>query len=194
MLKKFIDRPILSTVISLLILLLGLVGLIELPVTRFPEIAPPSVNVSASYPGASAETVANSVLLPLESAINGVEDMSYMRSKASTGSASINIFFKQGTNPDQAAVNVQNRVSKANTDLPGEVVENGVTVEPQQRGSIMTLNIYSDDPAFDETFLQSFTNLNIIRELQRVDGVAKISRIGARNYAMRIWLEPNKLR
>lgn len=194
MLKKFIDRPVLATVVSILILMLGLIGLIELPITRFPEIAPPSVNVSASYAGADAETVANSVLLPLESAINGVEDMSYMRSKASTGSASINIFFKQGTDPDQAAVNVQNRVSKATTDLPEEVVQNGLTVEPQQRGSIMTLNIYSDDPAFDETFLQSYTNINIIRELQRVDGVAKISRIGARNYAMRIWLDPNKLR
>lgn len=194
MLKKFIDRPVLATVVSILILMLGLIGLIELPITRFPEIAPPSVNVSASYAGADAETVANSVLLPLETAINGVEDMSYMRSKASTGSASINIFFKQGTDPDQAAVNVQNRVSKANTDLPEEVVQNGLTVEPQQRGSIMTLNIYSDDPAFDETFLQSYTNINIIRELQRVDGVAKISRIGARNYAMRIWLDPNKLR
>ncbi len=193
MYKKFIDRPILSTVISLIIVSLGIVGMIELPITRFPEIAPPSVNVSASYPGADAETVANSVLLPLESAINGVEDMTYIRSKASTGSASINIFFKQGTNPDQAAVNVQNRVSIANKDLPTEVVENGVTVEPQQRGSIMTLNIYSDDPVFDETFLQSYTNINIIRELQRVDGVAKVTRIGARNYAMRIWLDPTKL-
>lgn len=194
MLKNFIDRPILSTVISLLILMLGFIGMSELPVTRFPEIAPPSVNVSASYPGADAGTVANSVLMPLETAINGVEDMSYMRSKASTGSASINIFFKQGTDPNQAAVNVQNRVSKANTNLPSDVVQNGLTVEPQQRGSIMTLNIFSDDPAFDETFLQSYTNINIIRELQRVDGVAKVSRIGARNYAMRIWLDPNKLR
>lgn len=194
MLKKFIDRPILSTVVSLLILVLGFVGLVELPITRFPEIAPPSVNVSASYPGADAETVVNSVLLTLETEINGVEDMTYLRSKASTGSASISVFFKQGTDPDQAAVNVQNRVSKANTNLPSEVVEGGVTVEPQQQGSIMTLNIYSDDPAFDETFLQSYTNLSLIRELQRVDGVAKVSRIGARNYAMRIWLDPNKLR
>lgn len=193
MFKKFIDRPILSTVISLIIVSLGLVGLIELPITRFPEIAPPSVSVSASYPGADAETVASSVLLPLETAINGVEDMTYIRSKAATGSASINIFFKQGTNPDQAAVNVQNRVSIANTNLPTEVIENGITVEPQQRGSIMTLNIYSDDPAFDETFLQSYTNINLIRELQRIDGVAKVTRIGARSYAMRIWLDPNKL-
>src|SRR5690625_5605372 len=141
MLKKFIDRPVLASVVSILILMLGIIGMIELPITRFPEIAPPSVNVSASYPGADAETIANSVLLPLESAINGVEGMSYMRSKASTGSASINIFFKQGTNPDQAAVNVQNLVSKANTDLPSDVIQNGVTVEPQQRGSIMTINI-----------------------------------------------------
>lgn len=194
MLKKFIDRPILSTVISLIIIMLGLVGMIELPVTRFPEIAPPSVNVSASYPGANAETVGSSVLMPLESAINGVEDMTYIRSKASTGSASVNIFFKQGTDPDQAAVKVQNRVSKVNTDLPTEVVENGVVVEPKQRGSIMTLNVYSDDPALDRTFLMSYTKINIMRELQRIDGVAEVSRIGGRNYSIRIWLDPNKLR
>lgn len=193
MYKKFIDRPILSTVISLIIVSLGIVGLIELPITRFPEIAPPSVSVSASYPGADAETVSSSVLLPLETAINGVEDMTYMRSKASTGSASINISFKQGTDPDQAAVNVQNRVSIANTNLPSDVIENGVTVEPQQEGSIMTLNIYSDDPVFDETFLQSYANINLVRELQRVDGVAKVTRIGARSYAMRIWMNPSKL-
>lgn len=194
MLKRFIDRPILSTVVSLIFLLLGIIGMVLLPVTRFPEIVPPSVNISASYSGADAETVVNSVILPIETAVNGVEDMTYIRSKASTGSASINVFFKQGTDPSQAAVNVQNRVSKANSNLPTEVVQNGVTVEPQQRGSIMTLNIYSDDQAFDETFLQSYTNINIVRELQRVDGVAKVSRIGARNYAIRIWLNPDKMR
>lgn len=165
-----------------------------LPVTRFPEIVPPSVSISASYSGADAETVASSVILPIETAVNGVENMTYIRSKASTGGASINVFFMQGTDPSQAAVNVQNLVSKAMTNLPSEVVQNGVTVEPQQRGSIMTLNIYSDDPAFDETFLQSYTNINIVRELQRVDGVAKVSRIGSRNYAVRIWLDPNKMR
>lgn len=194
MLKKFIDRPILSSVISLIILMLGIVGMVELPITRFPEIAPPSVSVSASYSGADAETVASGVLLPLETQINGVEDMTYIRSKASTGSGSITIFFKQGTDPNQAAVNVQNRVSKANTNLPSEVIEDGVTVEPKQRGSIMTLNVYSDDPALDETFLQAYSNINIVRDLQRVDGVAEVSRIGARNYAVRIWLDPNKLR
>lgn len=194
MLKKFIDRPILSTVISLIIIMLGIVGLIELPITRFPEIAPPSVSVSASYPGASAETVSSSILMPLETKINGVEGMNYMRSKASTGSASITIYFKQGVDPDAAAVKVQNRVSEANSRLPSEVVESGVTVKPRQSGSIMTLNIYSDDPALDETFMQSFTNINIIRPLQRIDGVAKVSRIGGRNYAVRIWLDPNKLR
>src|SRR5690606_38569458 len=194
MLKKFIDRPILSTVISLIILVLGLVGLVELPITRFPDIAPPSVNISASYPGASAETVTSSVLMPLETTINGVEGMNYMRSKASTGSASITVYFKQGIDPDEAAVKVQNRVSDATTNLPVEVIESGVTVKPRQSGSIMTINIYSDDPAFDETFLQSFTNINIIRPLQRIDGVATVSRIGGRNYAVRIWLDPNKLR
>lgn len=194
MLKKFIDRPILSTVISLIILVLGFVGLVELPITRFPDIAPPSVSISASYPGASAETVTSSVLMPLETTINGVEGMNYMRSKASTGSASITVYFKQGIDPDEAAVKVQNRVSDATTNLPPEVIESGVTVKPRQSGSIMTINIYSDDPAFDETFLQSFTNINIIRPLQRIDGVATVSRIGGRNYAVRIWLDPNKLR
>lgn len=194
MLKKIIDRPILATVISLIVVLLGIIGITKLPITRFPEIAPPSVAVSAGYSGADAETVAKAVLLPLEESINGVEDMTYIRSSASSGSGTINVYFKQGIDPNQAATNVQTRVSKALTDLPAEVVSDGVTVTPRQTGTIMTFRLFSDDPVFDETFLQAYSNNQIIRELLRIDGVAQISRIGARNYAVRIWLDPDKMR
>ncbi len=194
MLKKFINRPVLATVISLLFVLLGLIGILKLPITRFPEIAPPSVSVSASYAGANAETIATGVLMPLEERINGVQDMTYIKSSASTGSGTVNVYFKQGTDPNQAAVNVQTRVSSASTDLPAEVVNDGVTVTPRQTGTIMTLRLYSDDPAFDETFLQFFVKQQIDRELLRIDGVAGVSRIGGRNYAMKIWLNPNKMK
>ena len=196
MLKTIIDRPILATVISIMFVLLGLVGLTLLPITRFPEIAPPSVSVSTSYPGANAETVAQSVLLPIEEAINGVDNMTYISSKASnSGSGTINVFFKAGTDPDQAAVNVQNRVSKAASDLPSEVNENGISVTPRQSGNIMTINFYSNHPEgiYDETFLQAYTQININRELLRVPGVAAVGRVGARDYSMRTWLNPEKL-
>ncbi|MDR0229093.1 MAG: efflux RND transporter permease subunit [Flavobacteriaceae bacterium] len=196
MLKAIINRPILATVISIMFVLLGLVGLTLLPITRFPEIAPPSVTVSTSYPGANAETVAQSVLLPIEESINGVDNMTYISSKASnSGSGTINVFFKAGTDPDQAAVNVQNRVSKASSDLPSEVNENGISVTPRQSGNIMTINFYSDHPEeiYDETFLQAYTQININRELLRVPGVASVGRIGARDYSMRTWLNPEKL-
>ncbi|MCC9043136.1 efflux RND transporter permease subunit [Myroides sp. M-43] len=196
MLKAIIERPILATVISIMFVLLGLVGLTLLPITRFPEIAPPSVSVSTSYPGANAETVAQSVLLPIEESINGVDNMTYISSKASnSGSGTINVFFKAGTDPDQAAVNVQNRVSKAAGDLPSEVNENGISVTPRLSGNIMTINFYSDHPeeVYDETFLQAYTQININRELLRVPGVASVSRIGARDYSMRTWLNPEKL-
>ncbi|MHC5201413.1 efflux RND transporter permease subunit [Myroides sp. LJL119] len=196
MLKAIINRPILATVISIMFVLLGLVGLTLLPITRFPEIAPPSVLVSTSYPGANAETVAKSVLLPIEESINGVDNMTYITSKASnSGAGNITVFFKAGTDPDQAAVNVSNRVSKASADLPSEVNENGVSVTPRQSGNIMTINFYSDHPEqiYDETFLQAFTQININRELLRVPGVASVSRVGARDYSMRTWLNPEKL-
>lgn len=194
MLKKIIDRPILATVISLIVVLLGIIGITKLPITRFPEIAPPSVAVSAGYSGADAETVARAVLLPLEESINGVEDMTYIRSSASSGSGTINVYFKQGIDPNQAATNVQTRVSKALTELPSEVVSDGVTVTPRQTGTIMTFRLFSEDPVFDETFLQAYANNQLVRELLRIDGVAQISRIGARNYAVRIWLDPDKMR
>lgn len=196
MLKTIISRPVLATVISIILVMLGIVGMLQLPVTRFPEIAPPSVSVTLSYPGANAETVAQSVLLPIEEAINGVDNMTYIRSTASnTGSGSINIFFKAGTNPDQAAVNVQTRVSKAASQIPAEVNESGISVMPKQNGVIMTMDIYSDHPdtVYDETFIQAFAQININRELLRVSGVAAITRIGARDYAMRTWLNPEKL-
>ncbi len=194
MLEKFINRPILATVVSMIMVLLGIVGIIELPITRFPQIAPPSVSVSASYSGADAQTVAQSVVLPLEERINGVQDMTYMKSKAGPGSATINVFFKQGTDPNQAAVNVQNRASKAQSRLPTSVVEQGVTVTPRQTGVVMTLNIYSEDPALNETFLQAYVNREIIRPLGRIDGVAEVNRVGSRNYAVRIWLNPDKMK
>src|SRR5699024_1864653 len=137
---------------------------------------------------------AKSVLMPLEGYINGVKNMTYIKSNASSGSGTINIYFEPGTNPNQAAVNVQNRVSKALKDLPAEVVENGVSVAPRQTGVIMTINFYSLDPAFDETFLQVYTSREVKRELSRIDGVAALSTVGARNIAIRIWLNPNKLK
>lgn len=196
MLKTFINRPVLATVISIILVILGLVGLKLLPVSRFPEIAPPSVLVSLSYPGANAETVAKSVLLPIEEAINGVEDMTYIKSSASnSGSGSVSVYFKTGTNPDIASVNVQTRISKAISSIPPEVNEAGITVMPRQTGVIMTINLYSDhqDKTYDETFLQAYAQINLMRPLLRVDGVAQVSRLGARDYAMRLWLNPEKL-
>ena len=196
MLKTFVNKPVLATVMSLILVILGLVGLKTLPITRFPEIAPPSVVVSLSYPGANSETVAESVLLPIEEAINGVEDMTYIRSSASnSGSGTVQVFFKTGTNPDIASVNVQTRISKAVSSIPSEVNDNGITVQPRQSGAIMTINIFSDhqDEVYDETFLQAFAQINLIRPLLRVDGVAQVSRVGARDYSMRVWLNPEKL-
>ncbi|MFZ4862644.1 efflux RND transporter permease subunit [Sphingobacterium sp. Mn56C] len=196
MLKTFIQKPVLATVISILLVLLGIVGLKMLPVTRFPEIAPPSVIVSLSYPGATAETVAKSVLLPIEEAINGVENMTYIKSSASnSGAGSVQVFFKTGTNPEIASVNVQTRISKAISSIPAEVNESGITVMPRQSGVIMTINLFSDhqDSAYDETFLQAYAQINLMRPLLRVDGVAQVSRLGARDYAMRLWLNPEKL-
>src|SRR5690606_15672382 len=196
MLKSIITRPILSAVISIIMILLSIIGSQLLPITRFPEIAPPSVSVSLSYPGASAETVAESVLLPIEEAINGVDGMTYISSKASnSGSGNITINFEAGTNPDQAAVNVQNRVSKATGQIPSEVNESGITVTPRQSGNIMTINIFSDHPELfdDGTFLQAFSQINLNRELLRVHGVISVSLVGARYYSMRTWLNPEKL-
>ncbi len=194
MLKRFIERPVLSTVVSIIITLLGLLSLYTLPITLFPDIAPPTVQVTASYPGANAEVVARAVATPIEEAINGVENMTYMTSTASNdGFLTINVFFKVGTNPDLAAVNVQSRVSKAINQLPQEVIQSGISTQKQQNSMIMVPLIYSTDSTYDETFLQNYAKINIIPELQRVPGVGQAMVFGARDYSMRIWLKPDRL-
>ncbi len=194
MLRKFIERPVLSTVVSIILTLLGLLSLYTLPITLFPDIAPPTVQVTATYPGANAEVVARSVATPIEEAINGVENMSYMTSTSSNdGTMTLNVFFKTGTDPDIASVNVQNRVSKAISILPPEVVQAGISTQKQQNSMIMVPLIYSTDSLYDETFLQNYAKINIIPELQRVRGVGQAMVFGAKDYSMRIWLKPDRL-
>ena len=194
MLKRFIERPVLSTVISILLLLLGLLSVFSLPITLFPDIAPPSVLVSASYPGANAEVVARSVATPLEEAINGVENMTYMTSNSSNdGSMSLTVYFKQGTDPDIAAVNVQNRVSKATSQIPQEVVQAGISTQKQQNSIIMFIGLYSKDSTYDETFLQNYMKINLIPKLQRIPGVGDAQPFGTKDYSMRIWLKPERM-
>ena len=191
--KVFIDRPILAVVISLFVVFLGLIGLSQLPVEQFPEIAPPTVSVSASYTGASAETVQKSVIVPLEEAINGVEDMMYMVSSAtSTGSANIQIYFRQGTDGDMAMVNVQNRLASAESLLPAEVTKSGVTVRKRQTSKIKTRALYSPDGSFDEKFITNYMKINIEPRLARVAGVGEVEIMGA-DYSLRIWLNPSKM-
>ena len=194
MLKTFIERPVLSTVISILIVILGILGLTVLPVTQYPDIAPPTVQVAASYPGANAQTVLESVIVPIEEQINGVEGMDYLTSTASNdGSASIQVVFKQGIDPDIAAVNVQNRVARATPLLPTEVTRSGVTTQKQQTSSLMFLSFYSENKNYDATYIQNYMNINVIPEIKRVNGVGDASVFGARNYSMRIWLNPTKM-
>lgn len=192
MFSKFIDRPVLSTVISIIIVILGILGLTSLPVSQYPEIAPPTVTVTANYQGASAEVVMNSVVIPLEEQINGVEDMTYMTSTSNNdGSATINIYFELGTNPDLAAVNVQNRVSRATPLLPQEVTRAGVTTSKRQSDNILILSLYSENPDYDMTFLQNYANINILPKIKRVAGVGDAVIFGQRDYSMRIWLKPD---
>lgn len=194
MFKKFIERPVLSTVISIIIVILGVLGLAELPVTQYPDIAPPTVQVNASYPGANAETILESVIVPIEEQINGVEGMTYITSTASnSGSASIQVFFEQGYDADIAAVNVQNRVSRANALLPSEVIRAGVITAKQQNSALLYAGLYSTNPEYDDTFIQNYLNINVIPELQRINGVGAVNAFGAKNYAMRIWLDPAKM-
>lgn len=194
MFKRFIERPVLSTVISIILTLLGLLSMFSLPITQFPDIAPPTVNVSAVYPGANAEVVARAVATPIEEAINGVENMTYMTStSANDGSMSLNVYFKLGTNPDLAAVNVQNRVSKAVNQIPQEVVQAGISTQKQQNSMIMVPLLYSTNSAYDEKFLQNYVKINIIPEIQRVPGVGQAMVFGAKDYSMRIWLKPDRL-
>lgn len=190
-LDKFINRPVLSTVISIIIVILGILGLLSLPVTQYPDIAPPTVRVSASYTGANAQTVLNSVIAPLEEQINGVEDMMYMTSTATnTGEANIEIYFKQGTDPDMAAVNVQNRATKAQGLLPSEVTKIGVITTKRQTSMLLGFTLYSSDDQYDEIFLENYMKINLIPQIQRVAGVGEAMVMGA-DYSIRIWLKPD---
>ena len=194
MIKSFINRPVLSTVISILIVIFGVLGITSLPISQYPEIAPATVQVQASYGGANAETVLKAVVIPLEEQINGVENMDYITSTASNnGSASITVYFKHGTNPDNAAVMVQNRVSYANAILPAEVKQSGVTVEKRESGNLMFLSFFSDNPELDDVFLQNYLSINVIPALKRINGVGDADVFGAKTYSMRVWLDPQKL-
>ncbi|MFD0766792.1 efflux RND transporter permease subunit [Mucilaginibacter lutimaris] len=196
MFKKFIERPVLSTVISILLVIVGVLGLTKLPLERFPNIAPPAVLVTAVYPGANAETILRSVTPSLEEAINGVEGMTYMTSTASNdGSLGITVYFKQGTNPDQAAVNVQNRVSQATSQLPAEVVQYGITTTKQQNSFIGAMAIYTDDPKkYDATFVANYAQINIVPEIKRIPGVGSAQVFGGvKDYSMRVWLNPSQM-
>ena len=192
-LRFFIDRPVFSGVISVVIVLMGVIAMKALPVEQYPDIAPPTVNVFCTYPGANAETVQKAVIVPLEEAINGVEDMIYMTSTASnTGDAFINIYFKQGANADMAAVNVQNRVNGALSQLPAEATKSGVMTEKQQNAELMTFALYSPDGRFDQTFLNNYVKINVEPRLKRIGGVGKAQLFGS-NYSMRLWLRPDKM-
>ncbi len=194
MLKTFIERPVLSTVISIIIVILGILGLTSLSITQYPDIAPPTISVNATYPGANAETILESVIIPIEEQINGVEGMTYITSSASnTGTATITVYFDQDVDPDIAAVNVQNRVTRANSRLPQAVLQTGVTTSKQQTSALMFMSFYSDNPDYDDTFIQNYLKINVIPELQRVNGVGDVSVFGSKDYAMRIWLRPEKM-
>ena len=192
-LRFFIDRPVFSGVISVVIVLMGAIAMFSLPVEQYPDIAPPTINVWATYPGANAETVQKAVIAPLEEAINGVEDMTYMTSTASnTGDASIMIYFKQGANADMAAVNVQNRVNGVLSQLPAEATRAGVTTEKQQNAELLTFALYSPDDRFDQTFLNNYVKINVEPRLKRISGVGKTQLFGS-NYSMRLWLKPDRM-
>ena len=191
--KTFIDRPVLAGVISVLIVILGVLGLAQLPIEQFPNIAPPTVRVSATYTGANAETVMKSVIVPLEESLNGVEDMMYMTSTATnTGTASITIYFRQGTDADMAVVNVQNRVASAQGLLPAEVTKSGVTVRKRQNSTLKSITLYSPDDSFDAKFLTNYMKINIEPQISRITGVGEVNIFSA-EYAMRIWLDPARM-
>ncbi|RZK80174.1 MAG: efflux RND transporter permease subunit [Pedobacter sp.] len=196
MFKIFIQRPVLATVISILLVILGIMGLTKLPLQQFPDIAPPSVLVTAVYPGANAETVLRSVAPSIEESINGVENMSYMSSTASNdGSLAITVYFKLGTDPDQAAVNVQNRVAQATSQLPAEVVQQGIITAKQQNSFIMAIGLFTEDESkYDQTFVANYAQINIIPEIKRIPGVGAASIFGGvKDYSMRVWLNPTQM-
>lgn len=194
MIKRFIERPVLSGVVSILIVILGVLGLTSLPVTQYPDIAPPTVRISANYPGANAMTVLRSVIIPIEEQVNGVEGMTYITSSATNdGSASIEIFFEQGVNPDIAAVNVQNRVARATPLLPAEVTRSGVVTQKQQTSALMYLSFYTTNKDYNDVFLQNYLNINVIPEIRRIKGVGDAQAFGGKTYSMRVWLLPEKM-
>ncbi len=189
-LRNFIERPVLASVISIVIVIAGIIGLATLPIEQYPDIAPPTVMVRASYPGASAETIQKSVIVPLEEAINGVEDMTYITSSAAAGSATLSIYFRQGTDPDMAAINVQNKVSRATGLLPSEVTQIGVQTMKRQTSIIKIFSLYSPDDSYDETFLSNYLKINVEPRILRIQGVGEAFTLGAA-YSMRIWLKPD---
>ncbi|WP_299100387.1 efflux RND transporter permease subunit [uncultured Winogradskyella sp.] len=194
MLKTFIERPVLSTVISIIIVLLGVISITSLPIEEYPDIAPPTIKVTANYTGANAETVLESVIIPIEEQINGVEGMTYITSTASnTGAAEITVYFDQEIDADIAAVNVQNRVARANPLLPTEVIQTGVTTQKQETSALMFISMYSESDNYDATFIQNYLKINVIPAMQRISGVGDVSLFSQQDYAMRIWLNPEKL-
>ena len=194
MLKTFIERPVLSTVISIIIVILGVISITGLPIEEYPDIAPPTIKVIANYPGANAETVLESVIVPIEEQINGVEGMTYITSTASnTGSAEITVYFNQEIDADIAAVNVQNRVARATPLLPQEVIQTGVTTQKQETSALMFISMYSESDNYDATFIQNYLKINVIPAMQRISGVGDVSVFSQQDYAMRIWLKPEKL-
>lgn len=194
MLKLFVKRPVLATVISVLIVILGIIGIITLPISQYPDIAPPTISVSAKYSGANADVVLKSVVVPLEQQINGVENMDYITSTAGNdGSARITVNFKIGSDPNIAAVNVQNAVARATPQLPQEVTLAGVTVKKRQTSTLLAFSVYSDNPAFDQTFLQNYADINIVPVIKRIQGVGDASASGQMDYSMRIWLNASKM-
>ena len=192
---NFIKRPVLSTVISILIVILGFIGLLTLPIEQYPDVAPPTVSVRTTYTGADAETVKNSVLAPLEESINGVENMDYMESSAdNSGSASITIYFRQGANADMCAVNVQNRISQAQSQLPAEVTRVGVTVNKRQSSQVIMYALVSPDGRYDDQFITNYNEINVVPALKRIGGVGDVMSPGMKTYSMRIWLKPDKMK
>lgn len=192
---NFIKRPVLSTVISIFFVLLGIIGLISLPIEQYPNIAPPTISIQTFYQGADAQTVLNSVITPLEESINGVENMTYMESTATNaGMAMITVYFKQGADPNMAAVNVQNRVSQAQALLPAEVTRVGVTVSKHQSSNVVMYSLTTDDGRYDDEFLTNYNNINIVPMLKRINGVGDVQTPGMKTYSMRIWLQPDKMK
>src|SRR6218665_1050916 len=194
MFQKFIHRPVLSIVISLIISLLGIIGLMQLPVTQFPSISPPKVNITAEYPGANGELMIKAVVIPLERAINGVPGVKYIASDAGNdGEASIQVVFKLGTDPNVASINIQNRVASVINKLPPIVVREGVKITREESNMLMYVNLYSKDPNLDVNFLYNFADINLLSELKSIDGVGFADILGDREYAMRIWLKPDRM-